>query len=91
MGLSRLYKGCRKCPYVDTCENKKLEALMYFDEPMLQPNTTMASMSMATPVLIKHDYRDIKVAVNTTITIDLEEIKDSLRKQMMPNFLDYGG
>lgn len=31
MGLSRLSKRCRECPFVDTCENKRMEALAYIE------------------------------------------------------------
>ena len=34
-----------------------------------------SAQSSATPLLVKHDYRDIKIAENTTVTIDLEELK----------------
>jgi hypothetical protein len=37
------------------------------------------------PALAKHDYRDVKIAENTTVTIDLEELKENMRKQI------YGG
>lgn len=33
---------------------------------------------LAQPLLAPHDYRNIKVAENTTITIDLEELKKQL-------------
>lgn len=33
MGLSRLSEQCRTCPFVDTCNHKKMEALGYFPEP----------------------------------------------------------
>lgn len=29
MGLSRLAEACRKCPYVDACDHKRMEALGY--------------------------------------------------------------
>lgn len=33
-------------------------------------------------VLVKHDYRDIKIGPNTTITIDLEEQKRQLERDI---------
>ena len=44
--------------------------------PLLQENTT----SCAAPILRKHSYRDIQLDENTTVTIDMEEIKEQLRK-----------
>lgn len=29
MGLSRLSKKCQACPYVETCDHKRMEALGY--------------------------------------------------------------
>ena len=44
-----------------------------------------ASVDCAAPVLadilVKHDYRDIKVGENTTITIDVEELKRQMKKE----------
>lgn len=30
MGLSKLAAQCQVCPYVDTCDHKRMEALGYF-------------------------------------------------------------
>lgn len=36
MGLSRLAKACQKCPYVDTCDHKEMEALGYLSMPKIE-------------------------------------------------------
>ena len=36
MGLSRLAEACRKCPYVDTCDHKRMEALGYLPMPKIE-------------------------------------------------------
>lgn len=36
------------------------------------------TQDLAQPLLVPHDYRNIKVAENTTITIDLEDLKKQL-------------
>jgi len=86
MGLSRLIKVCKECPYKDTCQNKKMEALAYIGEELSMPNATEASLSITQPMMIKHNCRDIKIAEGTTVTIDLEEVKKefekSIRKQL---------
>lgn len=33
MGLSRLSAKCQACPFVDTCENKEMEALRFLPIP----------------------------------------------------------
>lgn len=49
MGLSRLSKACRECPFQDTCENKKMEALAYL--PMAAEVGMDAGMSASAPLL----------------------------------------
>jgi hypothetical protein len=79
MGLSRLSKQCKRCPFVDTCENKRMEALAY-----IEPSTTTlkadSSAPLASQIIEKHDYRDIKIDANIEVTIDLEYIKKQLGK-----------
>lgn len=36
---------------------------------------------MTQPMTVKHDYRNVKVAENTTITIDFEELKKQMKKE----------
>lgn len=82
MGLSRLSKQCRECRYAKTCQHKKMEAVAV----MRQANAALAE-SAAMPALAKHDYRDIKIAENTTVTIDLEELKENMRKSFYKGIL----
>lgn len=75
MGLSILSQKCRECPFVSKCDNKRMEALAY-----LEPAAQDATQPLAAEVLVKHDYRDVKIAENTTITIDVEELKRQMEK-----------
>ena len=68
---SKLYSGCGRCPYKDSCSNKRMESHGY-----LQPAASIISENV--PVMVKHDYRDIKIDASTTVTIDLEDIKKRL-------------
>lgn len=70
---SKLYSGCGRCPYKDSCSNKRMESHGY-----LQPAARIISENVAAPVMVKHDYRDIKIDASTTVTIDLEDIKKRL-------------
>lgn len=80
--ISKTASICRICPYKDECENKRLESCAFVEVEkqnsalLLQENTT----SCAAPILRKHSYRDIQLDENTTVTVDLEEIKEQLRK-----------
>ena len=76
-GLTRMAKMCRECPFKDRCKNKRLEKEAY-----LTHTTSPIIEDMASPVLKAHDYRNVKVAENTTITIDVEEQKERMRKEI---------
>lgn len=76
-GLTRMAKMRRDCPFKDKCKNKRLEKEAY-----LAPFTSPIIEDMASPVLKAHDYRNVKVAENTTITIDVEELKERIRKEI---------
>jgi len=85
LGLSKLSEKCRKCKYVDTCNHKRMEALAYFSEAA---NT--AGLNAAAPIIRPHDYRDIKINANTTVTIDLEDLKRDINKQLYGNLMQFG-
>lgn len=78
--LSRLSKECRECPFKEKCSKKRMEAEGYLPEPMLASATMPSTEELAAPILRKHDYRDVKVAESTTITIDLEELKEQMKQ-----------
>lgn len=93
--VSKTTSMCSICPCKDECNNKRLESCAFADiekqnsAPLLQENTT----SCAAPILRKRSYRDIKLDENTTVTIDLEEIKEQLRKDFYRQAglgIDYG-
>lgn len=75
--LSRMAAKCRKCPFVSSCNCKRLEA-----EGYLVPAASEIKQPMLQDILIKHDYRNVKVGENTTVTIDLEELKRQLKRNI---------
>lgn len=50
--------------------------------PMLERAAESVSMPLTEDIAVKHDYRDIKVGENTTITIDFEDIKKRMEKDL---------
>lgn len=87
--LRRMASKCRKCPYRSRCNNKRFEAEAY-----MEPLQIESSASLIQPMAVKHDYRDIKIAENTTITIDLEELKKQLERDFYRKLdigINYGG
>ena len=78
---SRLSKKCRSCPYVSKCSMKRLEAEAYMVEPNLTASAAVPSgAEMLQPMAVKHEYLDIEISEGTTITIDVEELKEQMRK-----------
>lgn len=76
-GLTRMAKMCRECPFKDKCKNKRLEKEAYLT-PVISPIIE----DVASPVLKDHDYRNVKVTENTTVTIGVEELKERMRKEI---------
>lgn len=75
MGLSRQTERCKKCPFVDKCENKRMEALAYLPEPMLAKTGQPGSTSAAAPVV--RETMEICVDGKTLIVY-----KDDIEKEL---------
>jgi len=76
MGLSRLAAGCQVCPYVDTCDHKRMEALGFLPEPPLLASASQpAAESAAQPVL--RETMEIRVEGKPVIVY-----KDEIEKQL---------
>lgn len=78
--VSRLCEKCRKCPFISKCDNKRMEALAYLQPKVAASASVDYTAPILVDVLVKHDYRDIRVGENTTITIDVEELKRQMKK-----------
>lgn len=95
--FSKTSEECKKCEYFEDCENKRLVLCAMKESPtdFLSKNSEGASSSVVQDVLVKHDYRDIKLNGSMTITIDLEEVKKEVErefyKQLGCPWLEYGG
>ncbi len=76
MGLTRLAAGCQVCPYVDTCDHKRMEALGFLPEPPLLASASQpAAESAAQPVL--RETMEIRVEGKPVIVY-----KDEIEKQL---------
>ena len=78
--LARLSKRCRECPFKGECSKKRIESEGYLPDPMLVSASMPSTSEVPMPVAVKHDYREVKVAEEMTITIDLEELKEQMRR-----------
>lgn len=85
---------CIACSEYNSCKNKRRVACMYL-EPLTNPAAAEVCQPLVQDMAVKHDYRDIKIGENTTVTIDLEDLKkkmvDDFYKHLNCNFLNYGG
>lgn len=81
--ISRLHPKCEECRYVDDCDEKRKVAcgLLEIKESLAMPAAGSISQSLAQDLLVKHNYRDIKVSGTQSITIDLEELKRNLERE----------
>ena len=86
MGYTKLYSGCRVCPYRETCSHKLL-----IGEGLLEPAAAPLVQPLIQPILQPHEYRHVKIDANTTITIDLEKLKKQLEESHFPPMLFQGG
>lgn len=73
--LKRTATKCRDCPFSSKCNRKRLEA-----EGYLEPSVADITMSTQEELLVKHDYRDIKIAEGTTVTVDVEKLKKEIEE-----------
>lgn len=82
--ISQLSEKCQKCPYVNDCDEKRMVACGMMERPEKMFNSASAAMTMpiAAEMLVKHDYRDIKISPTQTVTVDLEEMKKDFEKQI---------
>lgn len=78
MGLSRLSERCRACPFVETCDHKRMEAVGVLSPQLAEAVSVPSEADLLQPMAVKHDYRDIKIGENTTVTIDLEDLKKKM-------------
>lgn len=91
--LSRLSEKCRECPFKDKCNKKRMEAEGYLPKHMVASAAMPLISEMATPMAVKHDYRNVKVSEGMTVTIDLEELKEQMKQEFYKSVglgLDFG-
>ena len=85
MALSRLCSKCAKCPKVKTCNHKRMEMVGF-----LELTSATANSELSNSAIVPHKYRQVKVAPNTTVTIDLEDIKREIEKYIAKQAGLYG-
>lgn len=79
MALTKLSQKCREFHFKDNCNKKRMETEGYIEPNLAIPAAIECSAEIVQPMAVKHDYRDIKIDKDTTITIDLEDVKKQLK------------
>ena len=81
-----LKKDCETCSERDACFSGHAVGVALAEIPKL-PKGGICNSAMfpncadcVQPILVPHDYRNIKVAEGMTITIDVEELKEQMKR-----------
>lgn len=69
---------------VDTLARAVVSAIKSHHPSLMMAAALPAAQEASQPVLVPHDYRNVKVAEGTTITIDLEDLKKQLVESYYP-------
>lgn len=70
---------CQVRPNYNDCKHKRRVLCKYL-EPLTNPAAAEITQPIAEPVLAPHEYRDVKIGENTTVTIDLVELKKKMQE-----------
>lgn len=90
MGLSQLSEKCRKCPFVDTCNYKRMEALAYLPEPQIAMNAAQSAGIDAAQSLLR-ETMTIHIA-GKPVVVYKDKIEKQLYNHLYSHFgLQYGG
>ena len=85
MGFSKTSEKCKACVFYSDCDSKEMEACAY----LIPPAQAVASEPLLQDIVVKHDYRDVKVAEGMTVSIDLEEVKRKLSERFSCSFNNF--
>lgn len=74
---------CLACEHYDDCNNKLMVACAFIETPppMLASAAEKLTSPLAQNAVVKHDYRDIWIDEQTTVTIDMEDVKKQIERE----------
>lgn len=84
MGLSRLSEECQKCPFVEKCKHKRMEALGYLPEPLVANAGAPSVAELAQPIL----RETVNIIVNGEV---VKVYKDEIEKQLYKELYSHLG
>lgn len=84
MGLSRLSEECQKCPFVEKCKHKRMEALGYLPEPLIANAGAPSVAELTQPIL--------RETVNAIVNGEVVKVyKDEIEKQLYKELYSHLG
>lgn len=95
--LSKTSEQCKQCEFYDECDEKRMVLCGLKEiaphESMVKESCETVQVPLLEDIEVKHDYRNVKIAPNTTVTIDLEDLKKQLEfshYKGIKNFMNNG-
>ena len=75
-------KDCKNCSEYDPCAKggKWCFVAAIENEKIMPDYCAPLTQDVVAPIMAKHDYRNVKIDTNTTVTIDLEELKERIAR-----------
>lgn len=70
MGLSRLSKKCQACPYVKTCDHKRMEALGYLPMPKLDALNNQITEINVNDIPLSKLTDNLKAIINASVMVN---------------------
>lgn len=94
---SRLAAKCRACPYVDTCDHKRLEAMACMimdanDGRAVEDMATPSAEAMAAPIM--RDQRTVTIHIDSEQTVQIPRdaiIKELYKHLSLEHIMGYPG
>lgn len=80
--VTMMAQKCQKCKQRYKCDKKRMEACAYLVEQNVECATVPNVAEMVQPMSVIHNYRNVKIGENTEITVDVEEIKKQLERNI---------
>ena len=86
--VSMLSEKCNKCPYVNDCDHKKMEAGAYYEE--LQENVTI-SISQQLSMPLARETMKINDGRGNIVTVFKDDIEKQISERLFKDrFLHFG-
>lgn len=82
IALKKDHPKCKACKHYDDCDEKRMVACAMMEPPMLERAAQNVTLPVSQDIAVKHDYRDVWVDKDTTVTIDLEDIKKQIEREI---------